>query len=125
MRGIVEIGHMSSVAVYDVLKHAIERHRSVRIIAGGLWRDISPLALGYKGDKLKVLAYQYRGDSASGLPADGGWRCFFVDDISWAKETDDRWQTGHYAVAKVEASLDTVICGAGAQVRTYGPARAS
>jgi hypothetical protein len=112
-----------SIAVFDALKTAIERHRCVRIVAGGLWREISPLSLGYKGEKLKILAYQYRGQSASGISAEGGWRCFFVDDINWIKETDDPWHSGHAAVAKIEASLDHVICGAGAQVRSYGPAK--
>lgn len=108
-----------STLVFDVLKSAIERHHCVQIVAGGLWRDVSPLSLGYKDDKLKVLAFQYRGQSSSGIAAEGGWRCFFLSDITWAKETDDPWHSGHYAVAKIEASLDTVICGAGAQVRTY------
>lgn len=109
--------------VYDTLKTAIERHRCVRIVAGGLWRDVSPLSIGHKSDRLKVLAYQYAGQSASGISTEGGWRCFFLSDISWAKETDDPWHSGHYSVAKIEASLDNVICGAGAQVRTYSPTK--
>jgi hypothetical protein len=114
---------MPSLVVCDLLRTAIEKHRCVRIIAGGHWRDISPLSLGYKGGKLKVLAFQFRGESASGIAAEGGWRCFFVDDISWAKLIDDAWHTGHYPVAKIEASLDSVICGAGATVRSFSAAK--
>jgi len=110
---------MQSLAVYDVLKEAIEKHRCVRVKADDLWRDICPISLGYKGEKLKILSYQYRGDSASGIAAEGGWRCFALDEITWAQINDDPWHTGHNTVAKLEASLDTVICGAGAPVRTY------
>jgi len=110
---------MEHLAVYDILKMAIERRSSVRLVAGDIWRDVSPLALGYKGEKLKCLAYQFHGGSASGIAPDGGWRCFELDEISWAKLIDDPWQSGHNAVAKLEASLDTVICGTGAKVRTY------
>lgn len=110
---------LSSLTVYEILKAAIERRRCVRVIADDLWRDICPLALGYKDTKLKVLAFQYHGGSVSGIAADGGWRCFSLDEISWAQINDDPWQSGHNAVAKLEASFDTVICGAGARVRTY------
>jgi len=110
---------MQSLAVFDVLKKAIERRHCVRVVAGDLWRDVCPLALGYKGDKLKVLAFQYRGGSSSGISADGGWRCFALDEISFAQINDDPWTSGQNPVAKLEASLDTVICGTGTRVRTY------
>ena len=110
---------MQGLAVFDILKTAIERRRCVRVVAGDLWRDVCPLALGYKGEKLKVLAFQYHGGSASGIAPEGGWRCFALDEISYVKVNDDPWHSGHNAVAKLEASLDTVICGTGARVRTY------
>ena len=112
-----------SIVIVETLKTAIEKKNCVRIVAGGIWREISPFSLGYKAEKLKILGYQYRGQSASGISADGGWRCFFVDDITWIKEIGDPWHSGHAAIAKIEASFDHVICGAGADVRSYGPAK--
>jgi hypothetical protein len=116
-------GQMQHLAVFDILKDAIEHRHSVRLIAGDIWRDVSPLALGYKGEKIKCLAYQFHGGSSSGIAPEGGWRCFALDETSWAKPIDDPWQTGHNAVAKLEASLDTVICGTGAKMRTYNQLR--
>ncbi len=110
-----------STAVYEVLKTAIERRRCVRVIVNSLSRDLCPLALGYKTNQLRVLAFQYRGSSTSGINAAGGWRCFSLGEISWAKINDDPWQSGPNAAAKRESSFDTVVCGAGATVRTYGP----
>jgi uncharacterized protein len=110
-----------STVVFDVLKTAIERRRCVKVIVANQSRDVCPLALGYKANQLKVLAFQYKGASTSGLNAHGGWRCFSLAEISWAKINDDPWQSGPNIAAKREASLDTVICGAGTSVRTYGP----
>ncbi len=108
-----------ALAVYEVLREAIEKRRCVRLIANGLSREVCPLALGYKGARQKVLTFQYRGDSQSGLAPGGAWRCFFLDDIASATVIGDPWQTGHYPVAKTETSFDYVVCGMGARTRYY------
>jgi predicted DNA-binding transcriptional regulator YafY len=105
--------------VYDILKEAIDKHRCVIITVDGKSRAVAPLALGFKAGRKKVLTFQYRGDSKSGLAAGGAWRCFFLDDISWAKISDDPWQSGQHPVVKLETSLDSVLCGQGAQIRSY------
>jgi hypothetical protein len=105
--------------VYDTLKEAIDKHRCVTVVVDGKLRQVAPLALGIKGSRKKVLTFQYRGDSKSGLAAGGAWRCFFLEDITWAKITDDPWQSGQHPVVKVETSFDYVVRGMGAQIRTY------
>jgi predicted DNA-binding transcriptional regulator YafY len=112
-----------AVLVFDVLKKAIELHHCVQIVVSGTWRDVCPLALGYKDSRLRLLAFQYRGDSASGLGATGGWRCFFLSDISFARVNNDPWRSGDYSVWKLESSFDTVICGVGRRVPTFGRPR--
>lgn len=108
-----------AVAVYEVLREAIEKRRCVHLVANGLSREVCPLALGYKGARQKVLTFQYRGDSQSGLAPGGAWRCFFLDDIASATIIGDPWQTGHYPVAKTETSFDYVVCGMSARPRYY------
>ncbi len=110
---------MDSWTAFDTLREAIARRRCVRLVSGHVWRDICPLALGYKGEQLKVLAFQYHGGSNSGIAPEGGWRCFSLDEIDFAKLNDDPWHSGHNTVAKLETSLDTVLYGSGARVRTY------
>jgi len=107
------------VAVFEILKEAIEKRRCVSMLADGRRREVAPLAIGFKGAQKKVLTFQYRGDSNSGLAAGGAWRCFLIDNIAWAKIIDDPWQSGNYPVAKTESSFDYVVCGMGARVRTY------
>lgn len=107
--------------VFDVLKKAIELHHCVRIVTEGRWRDVCPAALGYKNSQLRLLAFQYRGESASGIGAQGGWRSFLLNEISSAFIVDDPWHRGDYPLWKIEASFDTVICGTGARQRVYRP----
>jgi len=108
-----------SSGVFETLRKAIETHHCVTMYAEGRRRQVAPLAIGYKGAQRKVLTFQYRGDSNSGLVAGGFWRCFAIDDIAWAAITDDPWQCGTYPVAKTESSFDYVVCGVGARLRTY------
>lgn len=108
------------MSVFDTLKEAVEKRRCVAMLADGKWREVAPLAIGFKGTQQKVLTFQYKGDSNSGLAAGGAWRCFSIGDISWAKIIDDPWQSGNYPIAKTETSFDYVVCGLGSQIRTYG-----
>ena len=105
--------------VFDTLREAIEKRRCVTMVAEGRRRDVAPLAIGFKGAQKKVLTFQFKGDSSSGLAPGGAWRCFLLNQIDWAKITDEPWQSGNYPIAKMEASFDYVVCGLGAQVRTF------
>ncbi len=107
------------MTIYDTLKSAIELHHCVRIRAGGLWRDICPVALGVKNSEQKLLAFQYAGDSASGITPEGAWRCFPLGDITAAAMIGDPWHSGEHPVWKTEASLDYVVCGPDARRRLY------
>lgn len=107
------------MAVFETLREAIEKRRCVTMLADGKLREVAPLAIGFKGAQKKVLTFQYRGGSNSGLAAGGAWRCFKMDDITWAKIIDDPWQCGNYPVAKTETSFDYVVCGLGARLRTF------
>jgi hypothetical protein len=118
--GVVgEVIEDNALAVFDTLKEAIEKRRCVAMLADGTWRDVAPLAIGFKGAQKKVLTFQYKGDSKSGLAAGGAWRCFPLDDITWVKIIDDPWQCGNYPVVKTETSFDYIVCGVGAQTRTF------
>jgi hypothetical protein len=49
------------------------------------------------GGELRVLCYQYGGQSKSGLEAAGSpenWRCMAREKLSQVKLLDDRWRTG-------------------------------
>ncbi len=105
--------------IYDTLKRAIELHHCVRIRAGGFERSVCPVALGIKDSQQKLLAFQYAGQSASGLSPEGGWRCFPLRDIISAEMIGDPWHATGIAVTKVEATFDQILCGVGALRPVY------
>lgn len=63
----------------------------------GLPRLFCPHGLGRnKEGELRVLCYQYGGESGSGLEAAGSpsnWRCIVVEKLTGVKLLDDRWRT--------------------------------
>lgn len=94
--------------VHDTLKAAILHRRCVKLQAQGSRRELCPHALGYKDKRAKVLAFQYGGGSASGLPVGGGWRTFFVDDIEWADVAEGAWRSGDDYLFKLETNFDYI-----------------
>jgi predicted DNA-binding transcriptional regulator YafY len=80
-------------SVNATLRTAIRCQRPVEMLtAAGRLRQVCPHALGHKDYRLKVLVFQFFGESASGLPSRGAWRSFFLDEIEWAKIIDGPWR---------------------------------
>jgi hypothetical protein len=94
--------------VHAILKTAIQHRRPVEMLAAGRLRQVCPHAVGHKDYRLKVLVFQFFGESASVLPSGGAWRSFFLDDIAWAKIIYGPWRSGRNQVGKIEASFDHV-----------------
>lgn len=98
------------MSVHAILKTAIQCRRPVEMLTAGRLRQVCPHALGHKDYRLKVLAFQFFGESASVLPSGGAWRSFFLDDIAWVKIIDGAWWSDRNQVAKIEASFDHIEC---------------
>jgi hypothetical protein len=83
--------------IYDAVYGAIRQRRAIGAMYKGLPRLFCPHRLGRnrKGE-LRVLCYQYGGQSESGLGPPGSsdnWRCIALVMLSSVKLLDDRWQT--------------------------------
>jgi predicted DNA-binding transcriptional regulator YafY len=98
------------VLVPDILRTAIRQRRCVSIAVDGLRRKVCPHAIGFKDNRVKLLAFQYSGESASGLPIGGGWRVFNLDDVHSAEFLDGPWHSEHDYVIKLETSFEFVRC---------------
>ena len=96
------------MSVHEILKTAIWCRHPVEMLAAGCLRQVCPHALGHQDCRLKVLVFQFSGESASVLPSGGAWRSFFLDDIAWVKIIDGPWRSDRNQVAKIEASFDHV-----------------
>lgn len=80
---------------YAVLRDAIVNKKQVTCRYNGLNREICPHVLGTGKDGAEmVLSFQFGGQSSTGLPPGGEWRCMRVDEISDAKSRTGAWHTG-------------------------------
>ena len=78
---------------YELLKQAIQDRQPVAARYDGGVREFCPHALGTKRGARHVLAYQYGGSSASGLPAGGEWRCLDVGRLTDVEVREGEWHT--------------------------------
>jgi hypothetical protein len=83
----------ANVDTYALLKQAIAHKRQVVARYDGAIREFCPHALGTKGVERHVLAYQIGGESRSGLPRTGEWRCFKVDELTDMALRTGPWQS--------------------------------
>ncbi|HET8521811.1 MAG TPA: hypothetical protein VFL82_01180 [Thermomicrobiales bacterium] len=66
---------------YELLTEAIHQKLQVVAVYDGRERVFCPHALGTKRGTPHVLVYQFAGESKSGLPSGGEWRCLDVDAL--------------------------------------------
>jgi len=90
-----------------LLEQAILHREQVVAVYAGEERAFCPHALGTKGQRRHVLAYQFAGGSRSGLPPGGDWRCFAVDDLERATSRPGPWYTAPN-VFNPQACLDEI-----------------
>ncbi len=83
--------------IYQLLRTAVVGKRPVRGVYNGRDRWLCPHRLGRNHEgQLRVLCYQYAGQSGSGLQAagsPGNWRCIAVEKLSRVELLEDAWHT--------------------------------
>jgi hypothetical protein len=63
--------------------------------------------LGHKQGQEKALTYQFGGESRSGLPPKGEWRCLWLSKVKKAELRDGPWHTGN-AHTKLQGCVESV-----------------
>ena len=61
---------------------------------GGYRRELCPIILGHSGGEEKALTYQFGGESKSGLPPKGEWRCLWLSKVTDVGLQDGPWHAG-------------------------------
>jgi hypothetical protein len=83
--------------IYQLLWTAVASKRPVAALYRGRPRLFCPHRLGRnRQGQLRVLCYQYGGESKSGLAAagsPGNWRCVELERLGHVKLLDDEWWT--------------------------------
>ena len=79
--------------IYRLFRAAIIGRKQITCYYQGLYREVCPHVLGHKHGQETALTYQFAGQSASGLPPDGEWRCLFLAQVQSAQLRDGAWHS--------------------------------
>jgi predicted DNA-binding transcriptional regulator YafY len=78
---------------YRLFREAIIHRKQVTCHYHGRYRELCPHILGHKHGQETALTYQFAGESASGLPARGEWRCLALSQVAGARLRDGPWHS--------------------------------
>jgi hypothetical protein len=95
--GVVEARIPTVKDIYRLVRMAVVSKRLIRASYHGRDRRFCPHRLGRNREgQIRVLCYQYGGESSSGLQADGSpakWRCIALEKLSRVALLADAWRT--------------------------------
>jgi hypothetical protein len=113
--GVVEAKIQTVEDIYRLIWTAAARKRPVTAVYKDLPRLFCPHRLGRnRAGQLRVLCYQYGGESESGLEATGSpanWRCVVLEKLRSVELLDGPWRSApnhsRPASCVIEADIDT------------------
>ena len=79
---------------YALFERAMRLRKPVVCMYGGHRRELCPIILGHSQGQEKALTYQFAGESRSGLPRGGEWRCLWLAKVSDIQLRDGPWIAG-------------------------------
>jgi hypothetical protein len=117
--GVVEAKIQTVEDIYRLIWTAVAHKRPVRAMYKDLPRLFCPHRLGRnRADELRVLCYQYGGESESGLEPTGSpanWRCVVLEKLKSVELLDDSWRSApnhsRPASCMIEADIDAEDAG--------------
>jgi hypothetical protein len=93
---------------YAILRQAILDRKQVICTFRGYRREMCPHVIGTsKMGVQQLLSFQFAGQSSSGLPARGEWRCMPVAEIQNVQTREGPWHTG-YSYLKPQTCVHTI-----------------
>jgi PIN domain nuclease of toxin-antitoxin system len=79
---------------YELFAQAIAGRKQIFCTYEGLPRELCPHILGYAKGQEVALSYQFGGQSSSGLPPAGEWRCLSISKVRNVRLRDGPWHGG-------------------------------
>jgi hypothetical protein len=79
---------------YARFEQAMRMRKQIVCMYGGYLRELCPIVLGHTQGQEKALTYQFGGQSKSGLPPQGEWRCLGLSKVSDVQLRDGPWVAG-------------------------------
>lgn len=81
-------------STYALFAQAIAERKQVLCRYDGYARELCPVILGHSDGHEVALVYQFAGDSKSGLPPQGQWKCLRLAKASDVQLRDGPWRAG-------------------------------
>jgi hypothetical protein len=95
--GVVQAKIQTVEDIYRLVRTAVVNRHPVRATYHGRQRWLCPHRLGRNhSGEIRVLCYQYGGESSSGLQAAGSpenWRCIALEKLTRVELLEDAWHT--------------------------------
>jgi len=85
---------VSRSAAYELFAQALATRKQILCSYDGYRRELCPIILGHSRGREKALTYQFGGESKTGLPRGGQWRCLFLSRVREIELRDGAWHTG-------------------------------
>jgi hypothetical protein len=90
----VRNGNAVTSATYRLFAKAMKERKQVICTYDRHVREVCPVILGHSQGQEKALTFQFAGESKSGLPDRGEWRCLFLSRITEVKLKSGPWHSG-------------------------------
>lgn len=79
--------------VYSIVRQAIIDKQQIVADYQGHHREMCPHVIGTKDNRRQALFFQFAGESSSGLPPSGEWRCIPIEGLSNVSARPGEWHT--------------------------------
>ena len=79
---------------YELFAKALVERKQVVCLYDGYRRELCPIILGHTKGEEAALVYQFAGESQSGLPPGGQWKCLRVVKVSDVQLREGPWFAG-------------------------------
>lgn len=79
---------------YALFAQAMVGRKQILCSYDGLPRALCPIVLGHNGEEERALVYQFAGESSSGLPPGGAWKCLRLSKAHNVELRDGPWHSG-------------------------------
>lgn len=77
----------------DLFRQAILEQQVVACIYRGFRRQLCPHAIGWKDGRRRAIAFQFDGESSSGLRLGGEWKCIPLDEVHDSAVKPGPWRS--------------------------------
>jgi hypothetical protein len=81
-------------STYKQFAEAMAARKQILCDYDGYPRELCVIILGRSQGQEKALTFQFGGQSKSGLPPQGDWRCLWLSKVSEVRLRDGAWHAG-------------------------------